>query len=160
MIFHRAKSINSACYKPLLRQSMKRKRPPRWEGVRKKIFESADKPGSVENHHSSAPYVTAWLKQPTRGLCGPHQRPPIWSCFGRGFPCRRCYQRSRCALTAPFHPYRSRAEAPDLGGIFSVALLRRLAPPRRYLATCPMKPGLSSIPTRSTAMVWPTRGAL
>ena len=37
---------------------------------------------------------------------------------------------------------------------------RGLTPPRRYLAPCPMEPGLSSMPTKDTAMVWPTRGAL
>ena len=32
---------------------------------------------------------------------------------------------------------------------------RRLAPPRRYLAPCPVKPGLSSIPQSDTATVQP-----
>src|SRR3569833_3772330 len=33
---------------------------------------------------------------------------------------------------------------------------RGLAPPRRYLAPCPVEPGLSSISARDTATVWPT----
>ena len=28
----------------------------------------------------------------------------IWSCSRWGFPCVFCYQKNRCALTAPFHP--------------------------------------------------------
>src|SRR5690606_9727355 len=34
---------------------------------------------------------------------------------------------------------------------------RRLAPPRRYLAFCPMEPGLSS-PAEARATAWPTPG--
>jgi len=30
---------------------------------------------------------------------------PIWSCSGRGLPCRERLPVARCALTAPFHPY-------------------------------------------------------
>ncbi len=30
---------------------------------------------------------------------------PIWSCSGRGLPCRELLPVARCALTAPFHPY-------------------------------------------------------
>ena len=37
---------------------------------------------------------------------------PTWSCSGWGLPCRRVLPPTRCALTAPFHPYRrSRAWA-------------------------------------------------
>ena len=32
--------------------------------------------------------------------------PPIWSCSRRGLPCRELLPVARCALTAPFHPYR------------------------------------------------------
>src|SRR5687768_9319989 len=48
-------------------------------------------------------------------LCGPHVPPtpkgaaacfPIWSCSRRGLPCHRVLPPARCALTAPFHPYR------------------------------------------------------
>ena len=31
---------------------------------------------------------------------------PIWSCSRRGLPCRELLPVARCALTAPFHPYR------------------------------------------------------
>src|SRR5687768_12963914 len=30
---------------------------------------------------------------------------PIWSCSAGGLPCRRHSRATRCALTAPFHPY-------------------------------------------------------
>ena len=66
----------------------------------------------------------------------------------------------RCALTAPFHPYpapKSNVTTAilaiktgvilDLGAgryIFC-GTFRRLASPRRYLAPCPVEPGLSSI---------------
>ena len=33
---------------------------------------------------------------------------PIWSCSGRGLPCRELLPVARCALTAPFHPYQPR----------------------------------------------------
>jgi hypothetical protein len=36
--------------------------------------ELADKPGSVEDSHSSWARVATSLLQPTRGLCGPHNR--------------------------------------------------------------------------------------
>ncbi len=48
---------------------------------------------------------------------------------------------TRCALTAPFHPYRS---ITGLGRYRFCGTFRRLAPPRRYLAPCPVEPGLSS----------------
>ena len=48
----------------------------------------------------------------------------------------------RCALTAPFHPYRQ----PKLLRRYTLCCTsRRLAPPRRYLALYPMEPGLSSV---------------
>ncbi|PVY78816.1 hypothetical protein C8D92_10118 [Tamilnaduibacter salinus] len=55
---------------------------------------------------------------------------------------------TRCALTAPFHPYPITAVT---GRYPFCCTFRRLAPPRRYLAPCPMEPGLSS--------PWPPRRA-
>jgi hypothetical protein len=52
------------------------------------------------------------LKRPTRGparaaRCGPKTAcPPIWSCSGVGFTLPSLLPPTRCALTAPFHPYR------------------------------------------------------
>lgn len=31
---------------------------------------------------------------------------PIWSCYAWSLPCREMLPSTRCALTAPFHPYR------------------------------------------------------
>src|SRR6188768_3939188 len=74
---------------------------------------------------------------------------PIWPCSGWGLPCRRVLPPTRCALTAPFHPYQHHQFY--LGALRRFAFcctFRGLAPPRRYLAPCPPEPGLSS-PVRS-----------
>src|SRR5690606_18207103 len=60
-----------------------------------------------------------------------------------GFTLPHALPRARCALTAPFHPYRTCVRRYIFCGTF-----RRLAPPRRYLAPCPMEPGLSSRTSR------------
>jgi hypothetical protein len=79
---------------------------------------------------------------------------PIWSCSEWGLPCRRVLPLTRCALTAPFHPYRlplpdphpasGRGEKKKLRRFALCCTFRRLTPPRCYLALCPMEPGLSS----------------
>jgi len=55
----------------------------------------------------------------------------------------------RCALTAPFHPYRwpwaAHAARRDRRSALCCTF-RGLAPPRRYLAPDPPEPGLSSAP--------------
>ena len=94
--------------------------------------ESADKPGSVVDSHSSGGRVTTPLERPTRKPCGPHvaafaARFPIWSCSRWGLPCRRVLPPTRCALTAPFHPCR-RPEG-RVGGVLSVALSVGSRPP-------------------------------
>ena len=68
--------------------------------------ESADKPGSVLNSHSSGMLVAEHLERPTRIRCGPHHWIPIWPCSERGLPSHAMLPCVRCALTAPFHPYR------------------------------------------------------
>ena len=103
--------------------------------------ESAYKPGSVVDDHSSGACVTANLKQPTRIHCGSQRRIPIWPCSKRGLPCHELLPVARCALTAPFQPYRQ----PKLRRRYIFCCtFRRLSPPRRYLALYPMEPGLSS----------------
>ena len=90
--------------------------------------------------HSSRVCVTTNFKQPTQTQYGSHLRVPIWSCSRWGLPCRWMLPSTRCALTAPFHPY-----LPHAGWRFIFCCTsRRLAPPRRYLAPYPMEPGLSS----------------
>jgi len=61
------------------------------------------------DNHSSGTYVTAYLKQPTRTLCGPHIASlkkhwvPIWSCSKRGLPCRSCYHQRGTLLPHHFN---------------------------------------------------------
>jgi hypothetical protein len=78
------------------------------------------------------------LKQPTRKRRGQRHSFPIWSCSGWGLPCRHCYQQ-RGALLPHHFTLTSR------GWRFTFCCTcRGLAPPRRYLAPCPVEPGLSS----------------
>ena len=88
------------------------------------MIELACKPGSVVNSHSSRSFVTETLKRPTRIQCGPHHRIPIWSCSKWGLPSRGMLPPARCALTAPFHPYRLK-----VGGLLSAALSVGSRPP-------------------------------
>ncbi len=115
-----------------------------------KVAEPADKPGSVVDSHSSRRTVTGTLKQPTRTRRGPRHEVPIWSCSRWGLPCR-----SVTGLAV--RSYRTISPLPAClrrrRRYLSVALVRRLAPPRRYLAPCPMEPGLSSA-SRRTEMRW------
>ena len=96
--------------------------------------ESACKPGSVKDNHSSGMYVAIHLLRPTRGQCGQHYRPLIWPCSRRGLPCRACCQ-PRGALL-PHHFTLTRRQLPAGRYIFCCTF-RRLAPPRNYLAPCP-----------------------
>src|SRR5690606_34480580 len=83
--------------------------------------------------------VAAHLQRPTRELVWAHSTLPYSVLLRVGFTLPHALPRARCALTAPFHPYRARARRYIFCGTF-----RGLAPPRRYLAPCPMEPGLSS----------------
>src|SRR5690606_11656145 len=67
---------------------------------------------------------------------------------------------SRCALTAPFHPclIPSPLRAPGHRRSALCCTFRRLAPPRRYLAPCPVEPGLSSACLRMTRLSGRLRG--
>jgi len=88
-------------------------------------------------------HVAVHLKQPTRIQRGPRLWIPIWSCSEWGLPCHACYQ-PRGALL-PHHFTLTGSEL--LRRYIFCGTFRRLTPPRRYLALCPMEPGLSSIPT-------------
>jgi|GEM_PF-4323853 len=124
------------------------------EGVSRPV-----KPGSVVDNHSSRTYVTARLKQPTRPQRGPRQRGPIWSCSEWSLPCHELLPAARCALTAPFHPYLIPCLRKGHRRFALCCTSRRLAPPRRYLALCPMEPGLSSPCLRRQRLSGPTHGA-
>jgi hypothetical protein len=131
-------------------------------GEKRGRWESADKPGSVVGNHSSGTAVTGSLKRPTRKRHGQRHCFPIWSCSRWGLPSRRMLPPARCALTAPFHPYRSKPGGPDRRYTFCCTF-RGLAPPRSYLAPRPMEPGLSSPLQRcrcNEAIAWPTPAAI
>jgi len=83
--------------------------------------ESADKPGSVVDSHSSRPCVAARLKQPTRERRGPRHAPLCGLAPGGVCHATRRCPRARCALTAPFHHHHACLAAP-FGCLFSVAL--------------------------------------
>ena len=71
-----------------------------------------------------------------------------------GFTLPPLLPEARCALTAPFHPCRRRCAA--LGRCVFCGTFRGLTPPRRYLAPCPVEPGLSSA-TRNASRRLPGR---
>ena len=111
--------------------------------------ESADKPGSVVDSHSSGMRVAAQLWRPTRKPMWAHvaakstARFPIWSCSRWGLPCRECCH-SRGALLP--HPFTlAVAACAALGRFAFCCTFRGLTPPRRYLAPRPSEPGLSSM---------------
>ncbi len=77
-------------------------------------------------------------------LPGPDAGRVVGSLFGLapGGVCRAgLLPGSRCALTAPFHPCLCPCGS---SAVSFCCTFRRLAPPRRYLAPCPVEPGLSS----------------
>jgi hypothetical protein len=105
--------------------------------------ESADKPGSVVDSHSSRPGVAARLKQPTREQRGPRQCSPIWSCSGWGLPCHATLSSRAVRSYRTVSPL-PRMSCDTVRRSILCCTIRRLAPPRRYLAPCPVEPGLSS----------------
>lgn len=137
---------------------MKAGHPERGAGPEEE--ESACKPGSVEDGHSSRPTVASGLKQPTRFPRGPRVWNPIWSCSEWGLPYRSV---ARLVVRS----YRTVSPLPRTSGeaVRRSALcctFRRLTPPRRYLALCPVEPGLSSPASccqKTAATVRPTPGA-
>jgi|GEM_PF-3091733 len=124
-------------------------------------WEPADKPGSVVSSHSSGPCVAARFKRPTRERRGQRHGPPIRSCSRWGLPCH--------AALAPraVRSYRTVSPLPRVScdtvrRFVLCCTFRRLAPPRRYLAPCPVEPGLSSarrsvtrLPGRLPPQVYP-----
>ena len=121
--------------------------------------ESADKPGSVVDSHSSGMCVTAHLVQPTREPCGPHapRRSVTVPLFG--LAPGGVYPATPVTWSA-VRSYRTISPLPAprkvLRRYLFCGTFRRLAPPRRYLAPCPVEPGLSSVPESETATVWST----
>jgi hypothetical protein len=84
-------------------------------------------PGSAVIHLGpTLPPASSDLPESGRDVCRREQdgRPavrfPIWSCSAWGLPCLTPSPVERCALTAPFHPYRPTRRS--TGGMLSVAL--------------------------------------
>jgi hypothetical protein len=104
-------------------------------------MKSACKPDSVEDNHSSRISVATYLQRPTRKLHGPCNMLSYLVLLQAGFTLPPALPPARCALTAPFHPYRSDDRRYIFCGTF-----HGLTPSRRYLALCPAESGLSSAP--------------
>jgi len=96
-----------------------------------------DKPSSVVDNHSSRHNIAVMLKQPTRTLDGPS----IEFLFGLAtsgvYPAVKCCHPRGALLPHPFTLTISK----NIHRVWRSALCctgRRLAPPRRYLALCPV----------------------
>jgi len=108
-----------------------------------KKLELTVKPGSVVDSHSSRPAIAHWLKQPTRVQYGPYHANPYLALLRVEFTV------PRTVASRAVRSYRTLSPLPDPTYVghrrFALCCTcRRLAPPRRYLAPCPMEPGLSS----------------
>jgi len=97
------------------------------------------------------------LKQPTREQRGPRIMSPYLVLLRVGFTLPQTV--TRCAVRS-YHTISPLpgTEQADTGRYIFCCTFRRLSPPRRYLALCPVEPGLSSPDnTRlSGAIAWPT----
>ena len=93
--------------------------------------------------HSSRPDVAVRLKQPTREQRGPRQCSPIWSCSEWGLPCHATLSSRAVRSYRTVSPL-PRTPCDAVRRSVLCCTVRRLTPPRRYLALCPMEPGLSS----------------
>ncbi len=106
--------------------------------------ESVDKPGSVADNHSSGTCVTACLKQPTRIPYGPHVMTFQSHGFLFGLAPSGVFPATTVASRA-VRSYRTISPLPLTRRYIFCGTFRRFTPPRRYLALCPLEPGLSSL---------------
>jgi len=138
---------------------------PWWANLARKRWESADKPGSVEGNHPSGTHVAVRLERPTRKPLRAAGTDPM----ARALPYLVLLQVGFAVppnvATGAVRSYRTLSPLPAtiiswcLGPAFAVpapprcsrhrrfafcCTVRGLAPPRHYLAPCPMEPGLSS----------------
>src|SRR5258706_4271585 len=105
--------------------------------------ESACKPGSVLDSHSSRPDVAVRLKQPTGEQRGPRQCSIIGSCSEWDLPCHAALSPRAVRSYRTVSPL-PRMPCDTVRRSVLCCTFRRLTPPRRYLALCPVEPGLSS----------------
>src|SRR6185369_5736584 len=68
---------------------------------------------------------------------------PIWSCSEWGLPCHATLSSRAVRSYRTVSPL-PRTSCDAVRRSVLCCTVRRLAPPRRYLALCPMEPGLSS----------------
>jgi hypothetical protein len=151
-----------------------RTRGPKWDGNRSGLSprqkrESADKPGSVVGNHPSGAPVTVRLKRPTRkplraaGTSPKARALPYLVLLQVGFavPPNVATGAVRSYRTvSPLPASRAPRMTHDRHRRFTFCCtFRGLAPPRRYLAPCPVEPGLSSA-SLDAAVAWPTPGAI
>jgi hypothetical protein len=148
-----------------VRTHARRKKENRSHPVSRLLFARTALRRFRRNDHSSRPAVTRGLQRPTRWLrTGRPRAPPYLVLLRAGFCLPSVLPRTRCALTAPFHPYspsssglRRSRPARRLRGLASpkrrrrgggryvfCATLRQVALPGRYPAHCPSEVGLSS----------------
>ena len=136
---------------------------PGWAGLASKRWESADKPGSVEDNHPSGTHVTVRLKRPTRkplraaGTDLKARALPYLVLLQVGFavPPNVATGAVRSYRTLSPLPATTRLHVPRHRRFAFCCTVRGLAPPRHYLAPCPMEPGLSST-SLNAAVAWPT----
>lgn len=94
------------------------------------------------NGHLSRPAVAGRLKQPTREQTG-RLMLSVRSCFEWGLHGPLLLPGERWSLTPPFHPY-TYAPVRRADAVYFCCTFPGVASARRYLAPCPLKPGLSS----------------
>ena len=119
--------------------------------------ESADKPGSVVDNHSSGWHVAMHLKQPTREQRGPRIMFPYLVLLRVGFTMPQTV--TRCAVRS----YRTISPLPTkAGGLFSAALSVGFHPPGVTWHSVLWSPDFPPqiILKLSGAIAWPTPGAI
>ena len=86
---------------------------------------------------------------------------PIWPCSQWGLPCQSGYPELRCALTAPFHPYRypltilCRGKGILVRRYFFCGTFPVLTDGGCYPPLCPVEPGLSSLQQVASGTIAP-----
>jgi hypothetical protein len=95
-------------------------------------------------------------EQPS-GTCATATRlRPSWPCFGWGLPSHSGHPECWCALTAPFHPYRSCTRRTQRRRSVLCGTFPRVTSDCRWQSPCSVKSGLSST-SLGAAAARPTR---